>query len=302
MLIILYGDFSNKKSSKQQKMIEKKSTCGYREYARNYGHIIYLSEQNVRLPWEHSITNTKKVIKFISRYPNAIVWSVKYSPKKDREILSKIKNKKIYYSCNSEHRYNKYCDISLVDTKERVKGNAVVWFKGKDPNYWKPNNKEKEFDYLLIGKRADKNELFFLNQLNKIKEKRKILWIGGKRHENRIKTNHEVVCSDFLGQDETRDNIPRAKVGILFTELKIEGFPQSFLEMTICGVPVIYNKKAPRNNFYFHKNNCLLCSKRNIIEGAETLLRRRDSEKCRQEAIDNYSLDKSYDWIKKCIK
>ena len=99
-----------------------------------------------------------------------------------------------------------------------------------------------------------------------------------------------------------RDNIIKAKVGILFTELTIEGFPQSFLELTMCGLPTIYNINAPRNKFYFHKDNSLLCNKDEIVKSAETLLKNRDPVKCRETATNNYSLEKSYEGILKCLK
>ncbi|MFW9871692.1 MAG: glycosyltransferase [Candidatus Thorarchaeota archaeon] len=301
MLIILYGDRSKGRSGKQQMMINGRATCGYREYARNFGHIIYLCPQNVRESWEHSIIKPKNVLKFISNHPNSIIWSVKYSKWKDVNILSKIKNKKLYYSCNSKNMYNNYCNVSLVDTEKRVKGNAKVWFKGKDPDYWKPLGQKKDFDYLLIGKRGDKNEVFFLNKLNAIKDKRRILWIGGKKHQNKIRSNHEVVCTNFVGQDEVRDLIPRAKVGILFTELRIEGFPQAFLEMTMCGVPVVYNKRGPKNNYYFNKYNSSLCLKKNLVLASEKLLHNHDSVRCREEAIKKYSIQKSYGRMIECL-
>lgn len=300
-LIILYGDISKKHNWKQQRMIGGGATCGYREYARNYGHIIYMCPQKVKLPWEHNILEAKNVVRFISKHPNAVVWSVKHSPRKNKLILSKIKNKKIYYSCNSNNRYNMTCDLSLVDTPKRVKKNAKVWFKGKDPDYWKPTQQKKKFDYLLIGQRADKNELYFLRNLNSVKKKRNILWIGGKKHQHRIVTKHNVVCTPFFPQDKVRDLISSAKVGILFTELKVEGFPQSFLEMTMSGVPVVYNKKGPTNEFYFHKDNCILCLKKDLIISAEKLLSTGDPVKCRKTAIKNYSLDKSYERMLSCL-
>lgn len=302
MLIILYGGISSETNLKYQTMINGGATCGYREYARNYGHIIYMSPQNVKQSWEHSIPESKNVIAFIRKYHHSIIWSVKHNPKKDTKILANINNKKLYYSCNSKNMYNNFCDVSLVDTKKRVKKNAKLWFKGKDPDYWKPDNQKKKFDYLLIGRRADKNELYFLRELNKVKEKRRILWVGGKKHERKITTNHKVVCTDFISQDEIRKIIPSAKVGILFTELRVEGFPQTFLEMTMCGLPVVYNEKAPRNEFYFHDDNCFVCSKENIIQGAETLLKNRDPIKCREVAIEYYSLKKSYNMVISCLK
>ncbi|MHA1232626.1 MAG: glycosyltransferase [Candidatus Helarchaeota archaeon] len=302
MLIILYGDFSKSKNQKQQAMIDGRATCGYREYARKFGHIVYLSPQDVSLPWEHSITKAKNVLKFISKYPKSIIWSVKHSSSKDEMILSKIKNKKVYYSCNSKNMYNKYCDISLVDTPKRVKKNGRLWFKGKDPDYWMPKKPKKEYDYLLIGKRADKNEIYFLRRLNDIQEKRRILWIGGKKHKKRAKSKHDLVCTEFITQEKVKDLIPMAKVGVLFTELKVEGFPQTFLEMTMCGVPVVYNEKGPGNKFYFHNDNCILCSKGELINSAEKLLKIFDAVKCRRTAIQNYSIDKSYKRMRKCLK
>ena len=302
-LIILYGDFSKDKNVKQQRMIDERATCGYREYARNFGHIIYLCPQDVKHPWERVIIRPENVIKFISKYPEAVVWSVKHSPRKDQKVLSKIKNKKLYYSCNSKNMYNTSCNVSLVDTRKRIKKNAKLWFKGKDPNYWLPlSEQDKEYDYLLIGQRADKNEIHFLRKLNEIKEKRRILWIGGKKHGKRIKSTHEVVCTNFVSQDEVRQLIPKARVGVLFTELKVEGFPQTFLEMTMCGVPVVYNERGPRNKFYFHKDNCNLCLKADMIESAEKLLENRDPIKCRETAIEYYSLEKSYQRMVSCLK
>jgi len=304
MLIILYGDILDKKREKHQSMIDGKVTCGYREYARKFGCIIYMADQKIKLPWERVMVRPKNIINFINKYPDAIVWSIKHSSKKDEQILSKIKNKKVYYSCNAKNIWNNKCDISLVDTQKRAKKNGKLWFKGKDPDYWLPLEEEKkEYDYVLVGLRGDKNERYFIKGLNNIKEKRKILWIGGYKFKGKIsKTHHDVHLTKKLTQDEVRKNIPKAKVGILFTELKVEGFPQGFLEMTMCGVPVVYNKRAPGNKFYFHKFNSVLSVKKSLITSAETLLKNRDQVKCRETAIQNYSLEKSYERMLQCLK
>ena len=303
MLIILYGEISKKSNWKHQRMIDGGATCGYREYAKHYGSIVYVTPQKISLPWERSMIKPKNIINYISQYPDAVVWSVKTGATKDKQVLSKISNKKVYYSCNAKNRGSKFADINLVDTPERARGaRDRVWVKGKDPDYWKPQGQKKEFDYLLIGTRGDKNEVYFLNKLNTISKKRKILWIGGKKHQHKIKSKHHVVCTEFMGQDNVRDNIPRAKVGVLFTQLQIEGFPQSFVEMTMCGVPVVYNESAPRNKFYFHKGNCRLSNKVNIVTNAEKLLKNHDPVLCRDIAIKNYSLEKAYGRILECLK
>ena len=304
MLIILYGEISKKTKWKHQRMIDGGATCGYREYAKHYGSIVYVTPQTTKQSWERSIVNPQNIINYISQYPDAVVWSVKHGPVKDRRVLSKIKNKKVYYSCNSKNRNCKFADINLVDTPGRLKrpNKDKLWVKGKDPDYWKPQGQKKEFDYLLIGTRGDKNEIYFLKMLNSIKDKRKILWIGGKKHEQKISTNHHVVCTGFLSQDDVKNNIPKAKVGVLFTELKVEGFPQSFVEMTMCGLPVVYNVNGPRNAFYFHDGNSILTAKKNIVKNAERLLKIYDPVKCREVAIKHYSLDKAYGRILECLK
>lgn len=297
-LIILYGPWSQEYNGKQQMMINGNCTCMYRSYAKEFGEIIYLSPQNVSLSWEKSIYESSRLLEYINSQPDSIVWVVKHDPERDKRIIKFIKNKKLYYSCNAHNCRNDYCDISLVDTEERQKkhgGNSKVWFKGKDPEFWKPSPEEKIYDYLLIGRRADKNELYFLDRLNAIDENRKILWIGGAKHKSQINTKHDVTTTDFAGPNIVSQNISKAKVGILMTEHPSEGFPQSFLEMTMSGLPVLYTDTAPRNDRYFKEGiNCLFSSKKEMVLNAEKLLLNHNPEECRKWAIEHYSLESSY--------
>jgi len=296
-LIILYGDIGTTPWKKAQRLIDGIHTCGYRDYAKKFGCIIYMTPQNTKEEWEHSIPDPAKVIEFIDKNPDATVWSVKVAPSRDKQILAHINNRKLYYSCCNQNMYNSFCDVSLVDTEKRVKRNAKVFCKGKDENFWKPVHDKKEYDYLLIGLRGDKNEAFFLNQLDKIKGSRKILWIGGHKHRKKIRTRHKIDFTPALSSEGVRDKISLAKVGVLFTDLG-EGFPQSFLEMTMCGVPIVYNVKAPINNIYNHSpQNCVLANRGNLIKKSEELLKSFDPELCRKIAIENYSMDKFYERI-----
>jgi len=301
------NEISNKKNFKQQLMIDENVTCMYREYAKQFGHIVYLSPQNIRYEWEHVILKPIDVLKFIGEHPNAIIWSIKNSKTKDKFILSKLPKyrKTMYYSCCSNNMYNKCVNYSLVDTDERIKKNAKLWFKGKDHNFWKYDETiKKNYDYVLIGLRGDKNEIYFINNLTtKIKEKRNVLWIGGEKHKKKInKSHHNIKLMKRMGPNEIKDKIQLGKIGILFTELTVEGFPQSFLEMTMCGVPVIYNINAPRNEFYFKNNiNCSFTNKKDLILNAEKLLNNYSediAQKCRDCAVENYSLNRSFEFMK----
>ncbi len=300
-LIILYGKFSNKLHEKQQRMVEGKSTCMYREFGRRFGKIIYLAKQECTQKWDKSITNPIKLFEYLKLYPDSIIWSVKHDPEKDK-ILRLLPNKKVYYSCCTYNMYNPFCDISLVDTTDRIRDNAHLWVKGKDPDFWYPVRKVKLADYLFIGKRGDKNEIWFINQLTKeVRQQRTVLWIGGEKHASKIKkTHHKIICTPFKPMPEVRDLICTAKVGVILSEIPAEGFPQTFLEMTMVGVPVVY--MGPYNKTYskncYHKNG-----KDNVVEVAEEMLIH-PKVYCnpRQYATENYSLEKSYESILRGLK
>ena len=310
-LIILYGRMSDNFHVKQQLMIDGHCTCGYRQYAQRYGEIIYLAKQTCREGWERDFGSfdfsPAKVVEYLNAQPDAIVWALKHDPVRDKEILSKIKNKKAYYSCCAYDTINKYCDVSLVDTQCRVKENAKVWVKGKDPAFWFPVKSLKLCDYLLIGRRADKNELYFIDRLTKeVGAPRTVLWIGGAEHAGKIgTTQHKIITTEFKSMVQVRDLICTARVGVLISEHPAEGFPQSFLEMTMCGVPVVYGDTAPYNPAYFSLFNSVIVKKEQAIEWAEICLKNYDykvtAEQCRQYAIENYSLVKSYESILRAI-
>lgn len=296
-LIILYGRFQTETNWKQDRMITGGATCGYRSYAQKFGEIIYLAPQECTKPWEKSIPDKEELIKYLLTQPNAIIWSVKHDPLKD-EVLQLLEHRKVFYSCCAYNMYNKYCDISLVDLPERVSRNGVLWVKGKDPDYWQPN-KRKMFDFLIMGARGDKNELFFIEQMQNTKREYSILWIGGEAFKNRIQSKHEILYTPFLSMDQVRNNIPTAKIGVILSEHPAEGFPQSFLEMTMCGVPVIYLVKGWMNNVYY-RNCWSIKDKANIVEVTEKVLHGYENDySCltRKYTIENYSLEKSYESI-----
>lgn len=304
---MLYGGLSKERNGKQQMMIDGKCTCGYREYAKMFGCIIYLSRQDVKCDWEYSMTDAQQVIDFCKKHPEAIVWSVKHDPKKD-VILKAIPNKTVYYSCCNRNMYNNVADVSLVDTPARLRGNAKIHIKGKDKDYWWDQGDTesiyKPYDYMLVGKRGDKNEAHFINELtDKVKGKRSVLWVGGTAHKNRIKeTHHNVDLTNFGSMEFVALSIPLGKIGILFTEHPAEGFPQTFLEMTMCGLPTIYNISAPINQAYFYEGvNTFTCKKKHLIAKAEYALKNWSEDKadmCREFAAKNYSLQVSWQNIK----
>jgi hypothetical protein len=295
-LVILYGNFSDTANVKQQAMINGRVTCGYRPYADQ---IYYLC------PQEYAIClSPENAFDVLSRfdYHTTTILALKHDQKGNRdEILSRLPHKKLYYSCCAYNTINEACTFSLVDTDARMQKNSMLWFKGKDPAIYHsiPENL-KTFDYLLIGRRADKNELYFLQRLTEeVSQRRSVLWIGGSEHQSKIKTHHIVTTTGMMNMHDVAEHIPLARVGILFSEHPAEGFPQSFLEMTMAGVPVVYNHQAPMNHFYYRPGapNAVMSMKFTLINDAETMLANRNPAACREFAIDNYSLQKSKEYL-----
>ena len=291
-LIVLYGYMSKEHNGKTQRLIDGEMTCGYREYAECAGSILYVSPQRVSKPWEKAMTKPRFILEYIKEHPDAAVFSVKTNPEKN-QILKQIPNFTIHYSCNAQNSFNPYTDISLVDTPKRIiNDKCKLYVKGKNPDYWKPSG-EKEYDYLLMGRRDDKNQSYFLKRLNaEVQEKRRVLWIGGEAFKGKVNTHHEINYTPVYGPDVVKDWIPKAKIGILYSEIKTEGFPQTFLEMTMSGVPVVYG--GPKGNpHYFFPENCRMPEKKDLVATAEEFLKDHDSDACRRIAVENYSIQKS---------
>lgn len=297
-LIILYGVLSKKKSEKNQNLIEGRCSCMYREYAEKYGCIVYLQPQEVKKPWEYSIFDADNCVSFLSKYPDAIVWSVKHDESK-RKILDKIKNRTIYYSCNNKNSICDYVDYSLVDTPEREQGNGVLWTKGKNSDFWKPLNLKKQYDYCIVGRRADKNEHYILETLSKGVSKRRVLWIGGAAHRRDLSGKVEVDYTSFVGPDKVVKYMNLCKVGVLFSTHPTEGYPQSHLEMSLCGLPVIYH--GPKNITYHGKNNVYYVEREDLFSSMEAVLNVWSEDlsmKCVCDAVERYSIEVSWGKIK----
>ncbi len=299
-LILVYGRVDSSPCGKQQAMIDERWTCGYREYAKQPGVVIIYPrpQDNVKHSWEICMPGGKGLVEYCKAHSDAVIWSVKKDKRKSG-LLVQAPNFKVYYSSCAHHGVQKFADISLVDTKARRRGRSAIHLKGKDPNFWKPVDQPKKYDYLIMGKRADKNEIYFLEQLNSIKEHRSVLWLGGIKHakaaRRTLADHHSIEVTPMYGLTAVRDHISKAKIGILYSEHPAEGFPQTFLEMTMCGVPVVYG--GPQNSYYFFPENSVRPRKKYLMPAAEELLAKHDSKACRKRAVENYSIEKSIERI-----
>jgi hypothetical protein len=304
-LIILYGPVTTKHHEKQQRMINGETTCMYRSMAKKFGEIIYLAKQGVNQSWERSYTgNLEMLANDINSQKNVVVWSVKHDKSGQKDtLLRMIKHPKVYYSCCSYNTINYNCDVSLVDTPQRLTGNAVLWVKGKDSEFWKPTGAPRLCDYVFVGRRGDKNEAYFINRLAKeVQEVRRIMWVGGEKHKGKIKkTHHTVICTPVLSPQGVINHLSVSKVGIILSEIPAEGFPQSFIEMVMVGLPVVY--MGPISKLYKRNDTLeiIVENKGDSVAVAEHYLQQYAlySFGVRDEARWRYSLEKSYESILK---
>lgn len=307
-LIILYGDVENSclYDSKIQKLVDGAWTCGYREYAEKFGYIVYMTPvRRATRSWERVFPRGQGLVKFCDSFPGAIVWAVKKGNREKDALLNRISNKKIYYSCGASHSINHLCDISLVDTVGRLNKrgcNSRLWVKGKNSKFWSPAAVTKIYDYVVIGKsKPGKNQKLFINRLaRECLIARSVLWIGAGKGSYKNGA-HTITCTSMVAPAVVRDLMRLAKVGVLFTQYKNEGFPQSFLELTMCGVPVVYSDTGPYNDAYFSSGNSVITGSKNLVSSSENLLRMVDSVACRNYAVSNYSLDVSFSNLQRLV-
>lgn len=300
-LVILYGDVSVTAPPKTLSIIRGDLTCGYRDYARRFGTIVYPFPMAPTQAYERSAPDLDTFVSFMASKPDAVLWVIKAgSPQRDAWIRA-VACPKLYYSCCASDLAHESCDFSLVDTvkRARVHPTCRVWVKGKDADLWQPQGEERVYDYVLIGRdKPGKNQKLFLRHLSdELQTSRRVVWVGGSRSTRAYSERWGAHVVDFLpmsGPAQVRRCLSSSRVGILFTKYRNEGFPQSFLELAMCGTPVVYSVHGPYNSSYFHDSIARVTNERGLVTTAETLRERADAAACRMEAIRRFELEISY--------
>lgn len=308
-LVILYGDVSATAPAKTLSLIRGELTCGYRDYARRFGTIVYPFPMRPLFAYEHSAPDQVAFASFIASKPDAVLWVVKTGgPRRDAWIRA-ADRRKLYYSCGASDLVYESCDFSLVGTEKRarVHPSCRVWVKGKDADFWQSRGEERIYDYVLLGRdKPGKNQKLFLQHLrDELKTSRRVVWVGGSRSREAYAERwgtHEVEFLPMLSPDRVRCYLSSSRVGILFTKYKNEGFPQSFLEMAMCGTPVVYSAHGPHQASYFHDSLAAITDERGLIMVAEALRERADAASCRTEAVRRFELEVSYQCLMRIIQ
>jgi len=251
--------------------------------------------------YELATSDTDAIVDYCNTWPNAVVWSLKKWTDAKADLLKRIRNRKIHYSCGAHDLYNPHCDVSLVDCEQRIYHKSMrTWIKGKDPDKWPLLTAERKYDYCVIGKpKAGKNQGWFINELaDNLAEPRSFLWIGGSKEVIDIKiSQHSCLTIPYVATDCLPALFAQCKVGAVFTTYEDEGFPQSYLEMAMCGLPVVYHESAPWSDCYGSPNISVRANSKNVVALAETLRREANHTACRSDAVNQFSIEKSIDSI-----
>lgn len=296
-LIILCGNPHAQTSDKYERIFGGGFNFGYSDYARVAGCILFAFPVNFPLSsWMGCFPDGDGLVDYCCRYPDALVFSIKPSDKRKARLLQKLPHAKVYYSCGKRAGYDSSCDVSVVDDPARVTNDRTrLWVKGKDSVFWAPSPAERVYDYVMVGRtKKGKNYELFLDLLAKSDAPpRRVLWVAGPSPGVTRLGVHELEQIEYSSATIIRGLLSRSRVGILFTAYPDEGFPQVFLEMVMCGVPVVYRDKAPWQSCYDHPAICVRTGQDRLIASAESLLARADAAACRQVAESRFSLDKS---------
>lgn len=297
-LIIICGNPHAGDSPKYDRIFSQDVTFGYRDYARVAGALIFpFSISGELRSYEAAVNDPDAIAEYCNAWPDAVVWSLKAWTPEKVALLQRIKNRKVHYSCGARNTFNPHCDVSLVDDPIRVSNKHMrLWIKGKDPQQWPLLSDTRVYDYLVLGRnKPGKNQKLFYSMIfDSVASPRSVLWVGGSDVEEEIPAGiHKLHLVPFAKSVDLPSYFAKCKVGGLFTEWHDEGFPQSYLEMAMCGLPVVYNAAAPWSTSYESPAISCRVTRKNLVEQAEHLRNNADHAKCRAAAVAQFSLERS---------
>lgn len=173
------------------------------------------------------------------------------------------------------------------------------------PNYvdtriFKPNNQNKKYDLLFVGRLTEQKNI--INLVKAVKDfSLKILFIGSGPLKNQIVHLIKMYNLNL----KLIDRVPNNKLPSFMNSASIfvqpsafEGNPKTLLEAMACGLPVIGSNSPGISNLIKHKNNGYICE--STINGIKNAINDLASNVELQNKIggnaskyiqDNYALD-----------
>lgn len=123
--------------------------------------------------------------------------------------------------------------------------NTLKWIKCADPNFWKPSNKEKEYDFVCLGRKG-KDENLIKDIAKKYPDKKIIVT------DMNIKAANVTNISRIFCPKEILKLLQKSKWAIASSCIE-EGWPMSIqLEYSMTGLPYIFNDRLPKEDYYLN--------------------------------------------------
>jgi len=181
-------------------------------------------------------------------------------------------------------------------------------------DYFKPQEKQKDFDLVFVGRLSRQKNISSLLEAVSCMQCT-LLLIGteekGQSFRDQIKKSKSVLWVEKVPHAKLPEEINRAKIFILPS--LYEGHPKTLIEAMSCGMAVIGADSPGIRGIIRHGENGWLCgtdpdSIQRAVEKllAEPELRERLGHNARKFAVDNFSLDrivaKELDVIRKCVR
>lgn len=217
----------------------------------------------------------------------------------------------IYYSSNSlvmpRTHTNKW-DVILTSMSPqqrgcRIKNNLYSWLKGGNPNFWRPDNSEKEFDFVVVG--GHRKNIDHVKKLAIDNPNIKIATLGwngkwtgsGWERVNVLNLKNVTELGRVINHIGVRDVLRRSKLAIAATMGGKEGFPmQTQMEYSLTGLFFGYDDTMLEDGYYVNDYTGSKLSA-NLLDDWEI-----SGQKAREYAVKHFSSDISADYLMKIIK
>ena len=220
-----------------------------------------------------------------------------------KDLVPPKEPKTIYYSSDSgiyPKKHSDDWDAILTTTfdcnkmDQKIGKNLFPWIKGENTNFWFPDNSEKIYDFVVVG-RPRKNDRIVRN-IAKFFPETKIAVIGWDPLG--FKSIKNIKEFGRLNHEKVREVLRQSKMAIVVTMHGDEGFPmQTQMEFSIMGLYFLYDETMKVDGYYTNNTTGARFSRNFPIEDWELLGRL-----SKEFAVKHFSSDKSAECLMNIIK
>lgn len=221
----------------------------------------------------------------------------------------------IYYSASSDvvPKGSSKWDAVLTTpvfpdrTCTKINNNIYSWIKGENSDFWRSEYIEKEFDFVVVGRRG--KDIKCVIELAKKYPQMKIVSVGWGGKYNIEKRKFEMPekpvfnrpniteLGRLLDHGKVRDVLNRSKIGIAVAAIW-DGFPmQTQMEYSMTGLYFVYDRFMLQDGYYVNNTTASIFS-----DSGKVLKNWQELGRCAREyAIKNFSSEVSASCFMKII-